>query len=525
MQSHVSASFSSYDCNGGVCVADGYGVQVRVRNKQLVVSDGIGRYRRERNFPRALAGIKRLVVIGHEGAVTLEAFRWLSDLGIAFIHVDRDGRILTATATPGLDDPRLRRRQALAAGQPAGLAVSRYLLTAKLAGQGQVLARLGFPEASQREVGAASERAREAATLEEVLWAEASGAAAYWNAWSDVEIRFAKQDQKRVPEHWRTFGQRSSPITGSPRLAANPANAMLNYLYALLEAEARLACLACGLDPGFGFFHTDQRGRDSLTLDIMEAVRPDVDRYLLELLDERTFRLADFTETRKGVCRVLAPVSHRLAESTTTWASLLGPVVEGVVRLLGKATGASERIPTPLTNANRSAAQTGKKRTVSPGQMTLRTAARAKTCRSCGSLLEESKRRYCYACWPEKQEETEKIFKVAGPAALAKLRAEGRDPAHTEKAKGKVGKSVSEERRANLEWERENELPDPKVFEDEILPGLQRVTLPVMQKATGLSRKYCADIRKGRVPHPRHWTSLRNLFPGQGLRISQEEGH
>jgi len=37
------------------------------------------------------------------------------------------------------------------------------------------------------------------------------------------------------------------------RLAVNPPNAILNYLYALLESEARLAIAALGLDswPGF----------------------------------------------------------------------------------------------------------------------------------------------------------------------------------------------------------------------------------------------------------------------------------
>jgi CRISPR/Cas system-associated endonuclease Cas1 len=41
----------------------------------------------------------------------------------------------------------------------------------------------------------------------------------------------------------------------SPRLAANRANAILNYLYAVLESETRLAVAALGLDPGLGFWH------------------------------------------------------------------------------------------------------------------------------------------------------------------------------------------------------------------------------------------------------------------------------
>jgi CRISPR/Cas system-associated endonuclease Cas1 len=35
---------------------------------------------------------------------------------------------------------------------------------------------------------------------------------------------------------------------------ANPSNAVSNYLYAILEAEARLAAAELGLDPGLGRF-------------------------------------------------------------------------------------------------------------------------------------------------------------------------------------------------------------------------------------------------------------------------------
>jgi CRISPR associated protein Cas1 len=59
----------------------------------------------------------------------------------------------------------------------------------------------------------------------------------------------------------------------SSRRATNPANAILNYLYAILEAEARIAALRMGLDPGLGFLHADQTARDSLACDLMEPVR------------------------------------------------------------------------------------------------------------------------------------------------------------------------------------------------------------------------------------------------------------
>ena len=55
------------------------------------------------------------------------------------------------------------------------------------------------------------------------------------------------------------------------------------------------------------------------------------------------------------------------------------------------------------------------------------------------------------------------------------------------------------------------ERPDPEVFTREILPLLQSTTLPQMRAATGLSTTMCARIRRGYVPHPRHWGRLRSL--------------
>ena len=45
-----------------------------------------------------------------------------------------------------------------------------------------------------------------------------------------------------------------------------------------------------GLDPGLGLLHVDQRSRDSLSCDLMEAVRSKVDAYVLDQLQSRTFK-------------------------------------------------------------------------------------------------------------------------------------------------------------------------------------------------------------------------------------------
>ena len=225
----------------GLCVVDGYGVKIRVERGRLVISDGIGPTRRESRFARATHSIRRIVVLGHSGFLSLDAARWVADVGIGFVQLDPDGRLLMATGGMGLDDPRLRRAQALAFGQPAGMAAALALLEAKLAGQLRVAISLGASDAVREAIERSARMLRLATTPAELMVPEAAAASAYWSAWSDIELRWAKTDQSRIPE-WRTFGNRASPLTGNSRLAANPANALLNLPLRLGRGggEARL---------------------------------------------------------------------------------------------------------------------------------------------------------------------------------------------------------------------------------------------------------------------------------------------
>ena len=65
--------------------------------------------------------------------------------------------------------------------------------------------------------------------------------------------------------------------------------------------------------------HLDARDRDSMALDLMEPVRPAVEAWTLELLGRRTFKRSDFTETADGHVRILAPLTHELADTMSHW--------------------------------------------------------------------------------------------------------------------------------------------------------------------------------------------------------------
>ena len=175
---------------------------------------------------------------------------------------------------------------------------------------------------------------------------EGHAAAVYWEAWRTVSVQFPKSDLPRVPEHWRRFGTRRSPISGTSRRPPNPVNAILNYLYTLLESETRIAITALGLDPGFGLLHVDHSTRDSLVYDLMEPIRSAIDGYVLDWIKASPFKRAWFFEERDGCCRLMSEMTVKLADTAQTWSRQVAPLVEWFAEMLA-ATADSTRVRAP----------------------------------------------------------------------------------------------------------------------------------------------------------------------------------
>lgn len=538
-----SASFAPLIPHDGVLTLTGYGFTITVDRGHLCCADGCGKERRSAQFPRAPRPFKRLVIVGHSGSLSFDALRWLHDVGVSLVVLDRDGEVLTAHGPTGNDDARLRRAQALAMSDGAGVGIARNILHSKITGQADVLATLPDEAVSTRvrELLPALDTATTADTLRLV---EAEAASLYWQAWHLVPVTFAKRDAARVPAHWLTFGQRGSLVANGPRRATNPANALLNYLYAILEAEARLAALAVGLDPGMGVMHADTRSRDSLACDLMEAVRPQVDAFVLVLLRKHTFANGDFFENADGVCRVTVALTPTLAETAPRWARALAPIAERVAQALYDGRYRVPAAPTALpadravsaSGASGSEASTRAENRVLPTKLTEERRSRGRdatrrrperqvqearpslfpACRSCGVRLTSNDRLYCDECLPEHRAESIAILITAGPAALAVRRAAGDDPAHTPEANRRKGARIAVHRADAAQWEEEHtESAGAETFTRDVLPRLQGVSLRTIMGATGLSLRYSSLIRRGeRIPHVRHWQALRALAEG-----------
>ena len=257
-------------------------------------------------------------------------------------------------------------------------------------------------------------------TIDEVRLCEAQAAAIHWNGWTKVPIRLRGRDPSRVPVPWTRYESRKSTLTGAPRAATNPVNALLNYVYSLLESESRLALLSAGLDPTLGVLHADQRNRDSFALDAMEAVRPAVDAFVLDLLEERVLTSRDFVELSNGVCRVRAPLTHDLALTLPKWRQLMAPIVAHLAQAFRGSTGREHRAAVAPRKAPSHRATVTPTSAQSPLQLTPRKSSQPRPyaskawgtpqpealrlvpipCAACGEPVVKRRRRHCDACIP-----------------------------------------------------------------------------------------------------------------------------
>jgi CRISPR-associated endonuclease Cas1 len=486
----------------GVLVLNGYGVRVQVHAGHLLLHDGIADERRTIRLPRVNHGLKRLVMIGSDGFVTLEALRWLADQGAAFVMLDRRGKVLAVTGPVSPSDAKLRRAQALALGNGIALKISKELISQKLAGQELLVRDMLRNSPAADAIARFRDELTRADGLDHVRLIESQAARCCWQSWSLVRISWPRKDEVRVPEHWKRFGSRISTLTRSPRLASTPPNALLNFLYSLLESESRLSAAAMGLDPGLGFLHMDTANRDSLACDIMEPIRPRCDAFVLNWLQTEPLRRSDFWEDRNGNCRIGSKLAIKLCETSDTWRRLVAPVAEHVAQEIwssvSKPTSASklaaQLIATRLTQSRRRAVKGSDVPAVKAPKP-------EKICPGCGATRREG--RHCPSCGREvSREELIESAKV------------GRLVAQSPKSQGKRSETQRRHRAAQQAWRSSPKLASltEETYTGKIQPSLAGVTISALSSTLGVSEPYAADIRAGRRrPHQRHWLALAEL--------------
>lgn len=252
---------------------------------------------------------------------------------------------------------------------------------------------------------------------------------------------------------------------------------------------SNLALLTFGIDPGLGFAHADVSNRDALALDVMEGARASVDAWLLELLATRPFKAREFIEGRDGRCRLTPPLAHELAASIGRWRSVVAPIVERVVDLIGSA----DRELSPLVGL---AGRKAKPRLARIAEHMPRARIATTVDRRRKHASDAVPERRCHNCgepFPGKRCEDCGFAPVSVDDAGADRQRAG----------------AMAQARANRDW---SGPADDRDFRRDILPGLHGVTLRGIMAATGLSKRFVSQIRNGlAVPHRRHWSALAAL--------------
>jgi CRISPR-associated endonuclease Cas1 len=471
-QSLQHCNFTQIIPKHGVVTLFGYGIKVHVDRGHLTMRDGIASQRREGRLSRVGHGLKRLVVIGSDGSVSLSALRWLADQHAAFVMLDRLGKVLATTGPVYPSDARLRRAQSLAEDSGAAMRIAAELIRKKLFAQERLVREQLHDETAAGIIADQRRALTKANSKEDIRRFEAFGALAYWRAWHGLPILFSQSDKGRVPQHWQIFGTRISPLTKSPRVAVNPPNAMLNYVYAILESEARLAISKLGLDPGIGMLHNDTRGRDSLACDLMEPIRPQVDAFVLDWLCREPLKRKWFFEERDGNCRLNGEFVRQLSETSKIWRQALGPLAEWIAHELWTVTSRAPKEKAPATRLTQNRKREAKG--IPPIEQAVRS-------------MRES------------------LLKLPKPFGL-----DARDPiAQSRRAKGQKRQAATLK-----EW-LPSEKPDwldDKFFRQQIQPRLHSVQASDIQAALSVSKSYAQRIGTcACAPHPRHWLTLARL--------------
>lgn len=308
-------------------ILTGNGISMRVDRGALLIRDGLTHYpqdvREHRFFPGGLENPQRIIMVGGNGQITLDAIDWLAEQNIALIRLRWDGRVLAVVGqrSYSADSDKVAWQVATREDEAARVAFGVPLFRKKLEG---TLANLTefFPETRRKERAVRTAEAAlnelEAsppATARELLGMEGKAAAAYFVAWSTIPIHWKNLDKHPVPEDWLTFTSRSAlraKKVPTNRRATHPVNAMLNYLYGMLEIRTRIQVISDGYDPTRGIMHGDgASGRDAYVFDLMESGRPMAERRLLGILREGAIRSEDFEIEPTGICKIIPQLAKQ----------------------------------------------------------------------------------------------------------------------------------------------------------------------------------------------------------------------
>lgn len=229
----------------------------------------------------------------------------------------------------------------------------------------------------------------------------------------------------------------------------------------------------------------------------MEPIRPEVDKFVLNWVRSAPLSRNFFFEERDGNCRLMAQFAEKLSQTAPTWARLVAPVAEWFAQELFRSNNSHRsQLPSRLTQRYRREAKGA-----DPLPKPTAAVQPIKVCRTCGAQLSGPSKQ-CAQCWQKDS--------VQHMQNVARV---GRQTSHTLESQAKRSATQKVNTQAAWDWDPSTQPSwlTPDFYSKRIQPILPSVSRLALVKALGVSPGYANEIRKGRLPHPRHWQILADL--------------
>ena len=274
--------------------------------------------------------IHHLIIPMVKGYISHSAMLWCADHNVTLTFLDKDYLPMQTFYPPSSCFPSMKRMQATMTWEDAYPWVSRWI-GSKIDAQMQVLKDAQVSVSAMRHafiqdhktaiLNATSEAVTSIMQIRQDLRTspilpkdvlrglEGQAAKQYFVALSEVPVHW-KGSKGSMPESWKTIGDRSGMDGTSPRHAKTPFQAVLNYGYGVLARRVHIAIVGEHIDPDLGFFHEDHNQRHNLVYDVVEPLRPIVDRWAWDHLVQQECKAKDFHLGYDGPIRLSSYVAE-----------------------------------------------------------------------------------------------------------------------------------------------------------------------------------------------------------------------
>ena len=306
-------------------VLSGHGIRLKVDAGTLLINAGFSHYPQKPEVYRFFSNDRqlpsRIVILDGDGSVTMDALMWLSEQGVPLVQIDWRGEVSSVGGVNYAALPERVDRQRAMLNNGKGLTFARELIKQKLIYSIETLSAISSDSAEAKSIIKKIKEQQkklkqsDVNTVAKLMEIEAIAAAAYFRYWYTLDLNWKGIGRKPIPPEWKQIGTRIGKNGNSNEFAVHPVNAILNYAYAVLESQVKTQVALASLNPSIGYLHSIKNSNAALVYDLMEPVRPIMDKHILEFVLNRTFQPDDFSLNKKGIVRLHPQLARFLVKA------------------------------------------------------------------------------------------------------------------------------------------------------------------------------------------------------------------